>query len=341
MGRPPFNGTVADALRILNPAMALMHAALKETDSCVFLVGDRGAIIGCVGTKNTFGYAEKTLTSMTLSVLQLGIEGLAPQDDLKFFQATLARGPGEESLCRTLPVKLLDDSTWEATIFAVRLFMNSSSTTQNVSLVLFVRNRKIDSYDAERGANDLEDTHTRLAFLMSVLTNQAPRVAVGCSLEDDSSLKVRAVMDDEGADLPRFELDHELHDQMQLHPRRILDMCKRCELRLQNDLLRSASLTYSWQSTAIVAEFYLIGKMARAVMTLHCPNAVVPVADFTTTLRRASMPPASAAQGIGGRLSCLSVFRKWTLRRKWPRASALSSDEASYKRTATFGAFRT
>ena len=313
-----FNGAVADVLRVLDPAMALMHEALRETDSCAFLVNDRGAVVGCVGTKNAFGYAEKTLTSMTLSVLQLGIEGLAPKDDLKLFQAELGRNSNDESMCRSLPVKSLDDSTWETIIFAVRIFLNYESNTHKISLVLFVRNRQLDRYEAgaEKETRDFEDTHTRLAFLMSALTNPARRVAVGCSLDGDSSLEVRAVLDDYGSDLPHFERGQHLHDQMQLHPRRLQDMCKRCELRLQNDLLRSASLSYTWQSTAIVAEFYLIGKTQSAVMTLHC--ATVPIAKFTTTLRRASTTPAlNARRELGGCASWLrAAVHKWTSRRK-------------------------
>ncbi len=295
-----FTGNVTDALRILNPALSLMHDALGETDSCVFLVNRSGAILGCCGSKACFGFSSQTLTSMSLSVLQLGLEDLNPARDLKCFQEEVGADSNDDTVYRSFPIKAHDEKTWETTAFSFRVLL-SSPEPHKVSVVLFVRNglaepraEAQESEAPELPASSIEDAHTRLAFVMSALTNPVRRVALGCSLESGVPL-VQGVMDG-SPDLPHFIPNRTLHAQMEVQQRRIHDMCKRCELRLQNDLLRSASLNYVWHSAFVVAEFYLIGKTQRALMTIHFPNntALSAAAVQRQQTATASAPRANA-----------------------------------------------
>lgn len=267
-----FGGNVTDALRILNPAVIIMHEALGSQDCCAVLVDDRNYILGCCGSQPCFGFSMANLIGMSLAAFQFGVEDLDPHEDLKIITSKDTSKLLESDTQRLVRVMDKTGMLVRAIVFSTVVQLSMPSPHE-VSVVLFVKVDEQLSCQSDNTAIECqaaEDAHTRLAFLMSTLTHPVRRVATGCSLESVFSPIVAATMDG-SPDLPHFALHRLLHTQMGVPQRRICDVCSRCDMRLQGDLLRSSSLVYTWKNTRISAEFYKIGSKSSALMSIHRP----------------------------------------------------------------------
>ena len=262
-----FAGNVTDAVRILAPAVQLLQRTTRELDCFACLVSPCGVIEAACGSLPCVGYSSEALLGLTPSVLQLGLEGLSSEEDLR----VLFQGDLLESTRALVPVlsKSGQKNNFSVFVSQVRVALPESRLLR---LSVFVREE-----DELGESTASEDAHTRTAFLLSALTHPVRRVVVGCRSEPGTPHVVEAAVD--GApDLPAFAPQRPLHTQMEVAQRRVDDMCARCRLRLQSDLLRSATLSYSWHGSPVVAEFYLVGKEgpSEALLSIHRPVLATP-----------------------------------------------------------------
>jgi hypothetical protein len=312
-----FGGTITDALRILQPCVLLMHDALEQTDSCLLVLNDRGVVEGSCGSEESFGYAPAALLGLPLTALQLNIGGLDAQNDLRAFHECT-------TWCARVPIRAGDGAEQCCGICVSRVRF-SSSNDRLFSVALLVRE---SDAKANNDQEVVEDAHTRGAFALSALTYTSRRVMVGCRLKPNEPPVVSASLD--GApDLPTFSTLGFLHSQMSVGQRRIEDMRARCLLRLQCDLLRSASMTYTWRHLNTTAEFYLIGHGAdkSALLSIHRPVSETDrkggmSIESTQALRiNASGTPSHYAPPRTRTPRCL----RWPLRVRTSRARHLSA----------------
>lgn len=266
-----FGGNVTDALRILNPTILSMHEAIGSHDSWVCLIDKHKTILGCCGIEPSLGHSAVSLTGMSLATLQLGVEDIDPNEDLKAYCGTEISSQQGLNLINSR-YRVLDKMGVETlTVCFSSSVQLSLPHSQNIKLVLFVK-VKCDEINCDESVDRLilDDAHTRLAFIISILTHPVRRIATGCSLDNTCLPLVKATIDG-SPDLPHFAVNKLLHAQMGVAQRRIYDACARCDTRLQGDLLRCSSILYSWQGTTINAEFYKIGTTTNSLMSIHRP----------------------------------------------------------------------
>jgi len=298
-----FGGNVTDAIRIMNPAVSLMQAALGIQDCCTFLVDAQHSILGCCGVQGCLGFAVSSLIGMQLATFQFGVEELPPTEDLR----VLVGAPNvycEQPHAHHF-VRVLDKmGAQHRVIVFSTLVQLSLPTTYEVNVVLFMKviNQPGSINTAEPEASTVEDAHTRLAFLLSTLTHPVRRIAAGCEVDAQHAPVVAATMDG-SPDLPYFAVKRLLHVQMGIPERRIRDVSARCDMKLQGDFLRASSLVYTWKNTRIVAEFYTIGVSTVALMSIHRPVSYKGEEDQPDRTSTTTSPPAHQ-QPVNPNSSC-------------------------------------
>ncbi len=185
----------------------------------------------------------------------------------------------------------------------------------------------VRSPTSERGDEDL---HTRFALLVSTLTLSTRRVITGSLYVDREHPLVVSTVVDGAPDLPLLETGKLLHTQMGVSPRRVADACSRCARRVQNDLLCSSTLNYSWRDMPLAAEFYLVGRPDNwAIFTIHHPHQAQSGVDGEVPpLRPAGTRPARP-RGARYTLTCLPRCARAPARRNVisAKCSECSSDE--------------
>ena len=257
-----FQGNTTDALRILNMSVGVVRECLGEAAGFVCIIDSAGAIAAVTsGSYETLGYEAHKLTGLSLSALQLGLDGLDSNADLRALIT-----PELEAVHMELPLRSYDGNILNVQIYVNRVRFTLPTPSHHFIAMIV----GIDPQQAPDASNH-DDTHTRMAFYLSALTQPTRRAVAAGSYTPDAWVKVSAVQD--GApDLPNFQVGKHLHSQMEVPSRRIEDMYSRCVLRLQTDLLRSASLSYFWRHQRITAEFFLIGAKGNEVLvSVHRP----------------------------------------------------------------------
>lgn len=303
-----FNGNVTDVMRILNSTIPLIYEALGVTDCCVFVVDEHSCILGSCGSMQCLQYAASDLSGMKMGTLQIGLHNLQPEQDLRTLSLIDRDAYAGCNVCRIVPI--MDSSKIECTsvTFVAPVGISLPSSHQ-IFLVMMVKSShpylsRVGEHGQSVCSSDcsaVDDAHTRLAFILSTLTHPVRRIVLGCSMDTPSLPFVEATMDG-SPDLPHFQSRRFLHTQMGIPPRRMNDVCARCESRLHGDLLRSSTFTYLWSSKHICAEFYLIGDEKRAILSIHRPisseanEATVggPATDSSVLARNTNVPKTGA-----------------------------------------------
>jgi hypothetical protein len=310
-----FQGNITDALRILNSSVSVLRDALRAFASFVCIVDATGTIRATTsGSVESLGYETQGLNGLSFSALQLGLDGLDGRADIRSLLAL-----DTESVHAALPLRSQTGAVSQAQMCANRVrFTLPEPTYYTVALIV------IPPSDLARETCCLEeDAHTRMAFCLTTLTHPSRRVIAVCRCALNVPAEVCAVQD--GApDLPAFRVGKSLHSQMEVPERRIADMYARCALRLQKDLLCSATMTYTWRNKSVTTEFFLVGcEQRQALASVHrlTPEEELPERPTSRAPRlsaaapRASVVPARLTQGRKMLSSCF-------------RASAPSPGEA-------------
>ena len=114
-----------------------------------------------------------------------------------------------------------------------------------------------------------------------------------CQYDVDAPPQVHAVQD--GAlGLPIFQVGRYLHAQMEVPILRVTDMYARCAYRLQKDLLRSATMIYTWRTQPVTADFFLVGRSSSlALLSVHRPTP-----QMVTSPSELTAGPSTRSQGM-------------------------------------------
>ena len=262
-----FEGSVADALQLLNRSVALMHSSMDTCSCFACIVDATGTIRGVTrGAKEALGYDPQCLTGLSLSALQLGIDDVSGSSDLRSLVYA-----NSQPLSAVMPLRTHGGSVCMSCFSASRMRFIYPAVGHDCLIGLVVTSDGIGS-DIGIEENDRDDAHTRLAFCLSTLVNPTRRAVAACQYDVDAPPQVHAVQD--GAlGLPIFQVGRYLHAQMEVPILRVTDMYARCAYRLQKDLLRSASMTYTWQTNTVTAEFFLVGRSSSLVLvSVHRPT---------------------------------------------------------------------
>lgn len=298
-----FQGNVSDASRILGNVLGGMQDVLGE-DCIAAMVDASGRFESVTMSSNRLlGYRPQELIGKPLSALQLGISDLPSSGNLAALETSqqgaqmetrLRRADGQNaSICVHVDQVILSVPQTRICKLAVFLFAaehrdpspvsadgSARGTKQaQVAQDSFRRETTPETESAEAGYGN-EDLHTRFALLVSALTHPTRRIMTGSFyMEADQPLVVSTVVD--GApDLPLLETGKLLHTQIGVIPRRVADACSRAGRRVQDDLLRSSTMSYAWRDVTLAAEFYLLGKPGSwAIFTIHRPHTPSSVAE--------------------------------------------------------------
>ena len=300
-----FQGNTTDAIRILNTSLSVMRDTLQKAAGFICIVDASGTIRAVTsGTKETLGYDTQGLAGLSFSALQLGLDGLDSNGDIR---SLLSRE--SEALHAALPVRSQEGSVRQAQMCANRVRF----TLPEVQYYLVAMVVLTEDTCAATSCNE-EDAHTRMAFCLSSLTHPTRRAVAACAYSAEAPAEVNAV-EDGAPDLPIFLIGKALHMQMEVPSRRVEDMYARCALRLQKDLLRSATMTYTWRNRSITAEFFLIGcNLRQALVTVHRPTPPEELPDRRIS-RREQFTTAPRTTAITGRLGEGGrILRPWCFR---------------------------
>ena len=250
-----YRGTITDASRILGSAVQLLQDLIGH-DMFVCLSDSHGKIeMVSRGTQEMLGFEPSSLVGLPLSVLQLGVPCESEQANLRELEKHL-KPFSIDTNYRHCTGEVLDVRVQSCSI----LF---SDLLQYYRLTVAVRRNG-------HGAFIEEDLHTRAAFLLSLLTHPERRAIAGGPWVEREKDEVTAILD--GApDLPFFHTMEGLHSLMDVPLRRIQDTLSRCDRRIHNDLLKSATLCYEWKTTVIEVEFFVMGGAGNIFVSIHRP----------------------------------------------------------------------
>lgn len=302
-----FQGNITDALRILNSSVSVLRDTLQANASFVCIVDSVGTICATtMGSGESLGYEPRGLTGLSLSALQLGLDDLDSKADIRSLLAQCV-----ETIHVSLPLRSQEGVVSQAQMVANRVrFTLPEPTYYVVVLVVMTLTATLaPGWDCLEETNPLawsrsvsamqnEDVHTRMAFCLSTLTHPSKRAVAVCTYSPNVPANVCAIQD--GApDFPAFKVGKALHTQMEVPEQRVTDMYTRCALRLQQDLLRSATMTYTWRSKSITTEFFLIGGDQQ--LALASVHRLTPEEDLLPrrTIRQASRLTAAVPKGSG------------------------------------------
>ena len=288
-----FQGNVSDAARILGNVLGGTQDVLGQ-DCIAAMMDATGRLssitMGCIGL---LGYRPQELIGKPLSALQLGISDLPGDKDLSLLEAPsqgaqmltrVRRADGENvEICAHVDQVIL--SVPESRVCQLALLLFPIPSRKQGSSASNIQELEEEAGDSGKAVRDTsrrtalvysdEDLHTRFALLVSALTHPTRRVMTGSFYSDTDHPLVVSTVVDGAPDLPLLETGKPLHTQLGLSQRRVAEACSRAGRRVQDDLLRSSTLSYTWRGTTLAAELYLIGREDKwAIFTIHRPLPV-------------------------------------------------------------------